>query len=120
MQVEVPKLDGEGVREFVIAEWLKVGAYVRVAEVPALFADDPRVGTDEVDARVSIAVGAGWAPQYMAALLAVEYVLCPDGTVVRTKRAAALEMEPATAHPEDFGLTPVAGPLQLERYFAGW
>ena len=39
---------------------------------------------------------------------------------VRTKRAAALELEPATAHPEDIGLTPVSGPLQLERYFAGW
>jgi len=50
----------------------------------------------------------------------VEYVLSPDGTVVRTRRAAALGMEPATAHPEDIGLTPVAGPLQLERYFAGW
>ena len=120
MQVEVPELEGEGVRELVIAEWLKVGAYVRVAEVPALFANDPRVGTDEVEARVNIAVGAGWAPQNMDALLAVEYVLSPDGTVVRTRRAAALGMEPATAHPEDIGLTPVAGPLQLERYFAGW
>ena len=107
-------------RDFVIAEWLKVGAYVRVAKVPALFTHDPRVGTAEVDARVSIAVGAGWAPQDMAALLAVEYVLSPDGTVVRTKRAAALEMEPVTANPEDIGLTPVDGPLQLERYFAGW
>mgnify|MGYP006934201922 FL=1 len=93
---------------------------MRVTEVPALFADDPRVGTAEVDARVNIAVGAGWAPQDMAALLAVEYVLSPDGTVVCTKRAAALEMEPVTAHPDDIGLTPVAGPLQLERYFAGW
>ncbi|WJY98157.1 glycosyltransferase family 2 protein [Corynebacterium fournieri] len=120
MQVEVPELDGEGVRDFVIAEWLKVGAYVRVAQVPALFAHDPRVGTDEVDARVNIAVGAGWAPQDLDALLAVEYVLCPDGTVVRTARAAALGLEPATAHPADIGMTPVTGPLQLERYFAGW
>ena len=72
------------------------------------------------DGRVEVAVGAGWAPQNMDALLAVEYVLSPDGTVVRTRRAAALGMEPATAHPEDIGLTPVAGPLQLERYFAGW
>ena len=47
-------------------------------------------------------------------------MLSPDGTVVRTRRAAALEMEPVTAHPEDIGLTPVSGPLQLERYFAGW
>ena len=42
------------------------------------------------------------------------------GTVVRTARAAARGMEPATANPEDIGMTPVQGPLQLERYFAGW
>ena len=120
MQVEVPELEGEGVRDFVIAEWLKAGAYVRVTDVPELFAADPRVGTEEKPARVNIAVGAGWAPQNLDALLAVEYVLCPDGTVVRTARAAALGMEPATANPEDIGLTPVQGPLQLERYFAGW
>ena len=120
LQVEVPELDGEGVRDFVIAEWLKVGAYVRVAEVPSLFAADPRVGTEEKPARVNIAVGAGWAPQNLDALLAVEYVLSPDGTVVRTQRAAALGLEPVTAHPEDIGMTPVQGPLQLERYFAGW
>mgnify|MGYP002712135713 FL=1 len=120
MQVEVPELEGEGVRDFVIAEWIKVGAYVRVAEVPALFAHDPRVGTSEVEARVNIAVGAGWAPQDLGALLAAEYVLCPDGTVVRTARAAALGLEPVTAHPDEIGMTPVQGPLQLERYFAGW
>lgn len=120
MQVEVPELEGEGVRDFVIAEWLKAGAYVRVTDVPELFAADPRVGTEEEPARVNIAVGAGWAPQDLDALLAVEYVLCPDGTVVRTARAAALGMEPATANPEDIGMMPVQGPLQLERYFAGW
>ncbi|QYH19337.1 glycosyltransferase [Corynebacterium aquatimens] len=120
VSVAVPELDGEGVLEFVIAEWVKVGAYVRVAEVPELFAADPRVGTDPVDARVHVAVGAGWAPQDMDALRAAEHVLCPDGTMLRTRRAAALGLEPVTARPEDIGLTPVAGPLQLERYFAGW
>lgn len=120
MQVEVPELEGEGVRDFVIAEWLKVGAYVRVGEVPQLFRADPRVGTADVAARVNVAVGAGWAPQDVDTLLAQEYVLCPDGTMVRTARAGALGLEPAAANPEDIGLTPVQGPLQLERYFAGW
>ena len=120
IQVEVPELDGAGVREFVIAEWLKVGAYVRVSEVPSLFDDDPRVGTTDVDARVNVAVGAGWAPQDMSLLLAAESVLCPDGTTLRTARAAALGLEPVSAHPKAIGLTPVEGPLQLERYFAGW
>ena len=120
IQVEVPELEGAGVREFVIAEWLKVGAYVRVSQVPPLFDDDPRVGTTDVDARVNVAVGAGWAPQDMSLLLAAESVLCPDGTTLRTARAATLRLEPVSARPEAIGLTPVEGPLQLERYFAGW
>ena len=118
--VTVPPLDGEGVMEFVISEWVKIGAYVQVAQVPDLFTADPRVGSAEVPARVSVAIGAGWAPQDLDALLACEYVLCPDGTMVRTARAAALGLEPVTASPESVGLTPVSGPLQLERYFAGW
>jgi len=120
MAVTVPALDGEGVTEFVIAEWVKFGAYVQVAEVPELFAADPRVGSAPIDARVSIAIGAAWAPQDLDLLLAAEHVLCGDGTVVRTARAAALGLEAATGTPESIGLTPVAGPLQLERYFAGW
>lgn len=118
--VTVPALDGEGVLEFVIAEWLKVGAFVHVSEVPPLFSADPRVGTELIDARVTIAIGAGWAPQDLSRLRAVEYALCSDGTTVRTARARALDLEPVSAHPEELGLTPVAGPLQLERYFAGW
>lgn len=118
--VTLPAFDDPGVTEFLIAEWLKVGACVRVTEVPLLFDDDPRVTTTETDARVQVAVGAAWAPENMDALLAVEHVLCPDGTMVRTARAAALGLEPESAHPEDIGLTPVSGPLQLERYFAGW
>ncbi|MCP1386915.1 glycosyltransferase [Corynebacterium sp. TA-R-1] len=120
MTVAVPELGGEGVLEFIVAEWLKVGAHVQVAEVPELFSADPRVGTEPVDARVHVAIGAAWAPQDMSVLLAAEHVLCPDGTMLRTRRAAALALEPAAARPEDIGLTPVTGPLQLERYFAGW
>ncbi|MEH0147358.1 glycosyltransferase [Corynebacterium sp. Q4381] len=118
--VTVPLLDGEGVAEFVIAEWVKVGAYVHVADVPELFNADPRVGTEPRDARVHVAIGAGWAPQDLDALLAVEHVLLTDGTVIRTARAKALQLEPVNASPEDCGLTPITGPLQLERYFAGW
>lgn len=120
IRVTVPPLAGEGVLEFVIAEWVKIGAYVQVDQVPELFAADPRVGEDPVEARVHVAIGAAWAPQDAHALLAVEHVLTADGTVVRTARAAALELEPVAATPESIGLTPVAGPLQLERYFAGW
>lgn len=120
ISVTVPRLEGEGVTELVIAEWLKVGAHVQTPEVPQLFDADPRVTDSPAPARVNVAVGAGWAPQDMDALLACEYVLCPDGTTVRTARAAALGLEPVSASPESVGLTPVTGPLQLERYFAGW
>lgn len=120
VHVVVPNLEGEGVSELVIAEWVKAGAYVQVAEVPALFAADPRVGTDPVEARVSVAIGAAWAPQDMDALRAVEHVLLADGTVIRTARATALGLDPQSATGESVGLTPVNGPLQLERYFAGW
>ena len=118
--VTVPPLDGEGVLEFIVAEWVKVGAYVQVHEVPALFAHDPRVGTGPAPARVTVAIGAAWAPQDMDRLLAAEHVLLHDGTVIRTTRATALGLAPESATPESVGLTPVSGPLQLERYFAGW
>ncbi|OEX92092.1 hypothetical protein A0K93_11435 [Corynebacterium sp. BCW_4722] len=123
--VTIPAFDEEGVTEFLIAEWVKIGAYVQVAEVPPLFEADPRVGASAAEpdgpaARVRVAVGAAWAPLDVDKLLSFEYVLCPDGTMVRTARAAALGLEPESAHPEDIGLTPVNGPLQLERYFAGW
>lgn len=120
IEVTIPAFDDEGVTEFLIAEWLKVGACVRVHEVPPLFDDDPRVSTDDTPARVKVAVGAGWAPEDVDKLCAFEYALCPDGTMVRTARAAALGLEPVAARPEELGLTPVTGPLQLERYFAGW
>ena len=120
LEVTIPAFDEEGVTEFLIAEWLKVGACVRVHEVPSLFDADPRVRTDDTPARVKVAVGAGWAPEDVDKLYTLEHALCPDGTTVRTARAAALGLEPVAARPEELGLTPVTGPLQLERYFAGW
>lgn len=113
-------VDGAGVLEFVIAEWLKVGAYVKVADVPPLFAHDPRVGEEVKDARIHVALGGAWAPQDMDALMAAECALCADGTLLRTARADALGLTPKSAAPQELGLTRVVGPLQLERYFAGW
>ena len=137
-----------GIVETVISSWLVADARVYLErEVPKLFATDPRVQTTqsrepgaaggvgkkegksaarashEQHERIHVRLTKPWALEQLDKFYAAvtdRTVQLPDSTEITTARGVALGLPKEQKTPEEIGLSPMEGPQQLERLFAGW
>ncbi|MCS5480350.1 glycosyltransferase [Corynebacterium sp. YIM 101645] len=127
--VAVPDFREPGVREIVIAGWLRAGdvAVVPTGPVPEIFRADPRVRTVTRGERIRFVldrpvVPAGPVADLVDRICATggDAELLMEGEVAataRTRRRAALG---GRTVPLDVDWEVIEGPRRLERDFAGW
>lgn len=127
--VTVPDFPGPGIRETVIAGWLRAGdvAVALTGPVPEIFCADPRVGTGTRGERIRFVLDRPVMPTGPVADLVDRICaaggdaeLLVEGTAAataQTRRGAALGGRTVTFSVD---WETVEGPRRLERDFAGW
>lgn len=123
-----------GVAENIILSWLQLGSVTCVVSaVPTLFADDPRVRTSPVQARVSVALEQPFVPTDLTEIYRVEELggladlqvsgvpgRCAEVTFARREalRSWGVEVSPRVRMLVPGEISDE--PIRLERLFAGW